>query len=314
LTRLPGEGIFPGDMQTLTRLSPAKINLTLRVTGRRPDGFHDLESLVACVTLADRITIMLTGQARWTVTCSDPAIPCDECNLAVRAAVRFAERVGEPVGGHIDIQKRIPAGSGLGGGSSNAATVLAMLNDLLGARLAEADLVALGAEIGSDVPLFFRGPLCVMRGRGELVEPVEARLATELLLFLPGIHSATPAVYAAWDRRGGHSVRPEVGFVVAGLAQPARLADLLFNDLEEPAVAISRELADFASALRAACPLPVWMSGSGSAFFCLDAEGSPAITVAENKLRQAMPDLRVERVRVWEPPPADQPAVSTSPR
>ena len=282
-------GMLSVVMSSLTRLSPAKINLTLRVGNVRDDGFHEIESLVARVSLCDTVTVTPRDDQRWTVACDDPSLPSDEDNLAWQAVRRLAEAAGLKRGVHVAIEKRIPAGAGLGGGSSNAATVLTLLNELWGVGYSTEELGRIGAEIGSDVPLFLYGPVCILRGRGELIESVSQPLSADVLLFLPEIHCATPAVYGAWDRMSEHPARPPLKAVLDRFDEPARLAEVLFNDLEAPAAAVSPELATLAERLREVCPGPVRMTGSGSAFFCLVnvADTQRAVRAAGLNVRMA---------------------------
>ena len=256
-------------MSTLTRSSPAKINLTLRVAGRRPDGYHEIESLVVHVNLCDTVTVSLRDDDQWTLNCAEPGIPGDERNLALQAARRLAATAGIERGVHIEIEKRIPAGAGLGGGSSNAATTLMLLNELWKLRLGRTELVRIGMEIGSDVPLFFFGPVCVIRGRGECVEEIQRPLSANLLLFLPELSCPTPAVYHAWDRLGISTPRPSLPEILARLDSPDQLATLLYNDLEEAAFTVNPDLRLLAEKLRRCCSAPLWMTGSGSTLFCL---------------------------------------------
>lgn len=282
----PGYCKLTAAMSALTRQSPAKINLTLRVGARQPDGYHEIESLVARISLCDTVSVAPRSDRRATLECSEPGVPCDERNLALQAALRLADAVGVRRGVHISIHKRIPAGAGLGGGSSNAASVLLLLNQLWGLGLSNEELARIGARIGADVPLFLHRPVCVVRGRGERVEVVEQPLAARVLLFLPELHCATQAVYATWDRLGSQPQRPPLGDVLAKLHSPADLATRLFNDLEEPAFTVRPELRTLAEHLRKCCPEPVHLTGSGSALFCLsDALHPPP--AAERIVRDA---------------------------
>ena len=269
-------------MTTLRRESPAKVNLTLRVTGVRADGFHELESLVALVDFCDTVTVSKRADDQVQVACDDPAIPCDASNLAHRAATRLAEVTGAGRGADITLTKRIPAGAGLGGGSSNAATTLALLNELWETNLSDAELARIGASIGSDVPLFFSGPLCVLRGRGEQVERIYQRLRAWIVLILPGIHCSTPEVYRGWDKLSDHPPRPVLAEVLSALDRPHALMRSLFNDLEAPVLALEPMLAEAFSDLVALRDGPVRMTGSGSALYCLfrDEEAANAFAQA----------------------------------
>ena len=171
-----------------------------------------------------------------TIACDNPAIPADESNLALRAARHLAKAAGiRGRGAHIVLHKHIPTGAGLGGGSSNAATTLALLNRLWSLALTPARLADIGAEIGSDVPLFFHTPLCIARGRGERVEDTPQSLAACAVLMLPELHAATPAVYAAWDRLGSKPARPTIDDILAHAGDVEQLMPHLFNDLEAAA-------------------------------------------------------------------------------
>ncbi|MCK4342445.1 MAG: 4-(cytidine 5'-diphospho)-2-C-methyl-D-erythritol kinase [Phycisphaerae bacterium] len=273
-------------MTTLTRESPAKINLTLRVTGVRADGFHEIESLVARISLCDSVSVSIRDDKRLTVECDNPVIPCDESNLAIRAARALAETVGVQRGVHISLTKRIPPGAGLGGGSSNAATTLRLLNDVWELGLTRAELARLGAQLGSDVPLFFHGPLCVIRGRGADVEDVDANLHAWAALALPNIHCSTPAVYAAWDQGADQAARPEVSEILAACGSVPEFMELLFNDLETPAFEVSPPLGELAGQITEAGWPAVRLTGSGAALFHLFEDESAATTFAaavENK-------------------------------
>ena len=177
--------------------SPAKINLFLHVIGKRPNGYHDIHSLMCGLTLYDTLTLDFQA-SKTTVVCTHPAVPEDETNIAYRAAECFFDALGNSGGVCIDIEKRIPVAAGLGGGSSDAAATLTGLNELFGAPLAPEALHALAAEIGSDVPFFLAGSAAVCRGRGEIVEPIPFPHQLPLLLIKPGFGVPTPWAYSRW--------------------------------------------------------------------------------------------------------------------
>jgi 4-diphosphocytidyl-2-C-methyl-D-erythritol kinase len=268
-------------MDSLSRESPAKINLTLRVTGVRPDGFHEIESLVTQVTLSDTVTVWSQEDGCYSLDCDDATLPRDGSNLALRAARALAEASGGNPGARIELAKRIPVGAGLGGGSSNAATTLMLLNELWRVGLPAAELARLGAELGSDVPLFFHSPLCVLRARGELVEDLGAPPRMWVALVLPNLRCSTAAVYAAWDRLSAAPPRPTLAEVCSALGSADRLMDLLFNDLEPAALAVVPELAQLAERVAAVGGRPARMTGSGAALFRLFDERLEAERFAE---------------------------------
>jgi 4-diphosphocytidyl-2-C-methyl-D-erythritol kinase len=283
-------------MATLTRFSPAKLNLTLRVLGRRPDGFHDLESLVALVDFGDELTVTSHEDGCYALDCDDPALPRDGSNLVLQAARALARVAGVNRGGEFRLRKRTPAGAGLGGGSSNAATALVCLSELWGLGYTPQRLAQIGAEVGSDVPLFFHGPLCVMRSRGEQVEHVPAELDAWAAILLPPLQCSTPAVYAAWDRMPAHPQRPAVAGVLAKVSAPEELMELIWNDLEAAAFEVSpplRELAEQATRLAGGA---VRVTGSGAALFRLFSDETAARAFASAVARDCR--IRTEVARV----------------
>src|SRR5437763_12343857 len=153
-------------------LAPAKINLSLKILGRHNDGFHEIETLIAPISLADKIDI--EWQSRWIdFSCDDPTLPGGDENLVVRAAKAFFEKAKISGGVSIKLHKKIPHGAGLGGGSSDAAATLRALNQLFQAKLSPDELAELGSTIGSDVSFFMFESAAVCKGRGEIVEPAK---------------------------------------------------------------------------------------------------------------------------------------------
>ena len=153
-------------------LAPAKINLSLRILNRRPDGFHEIETLISPISLYDKIDI--DKQSRWIdFSCDDPTLSTGDDNLVVRAAKLFLERAKIKSGVSIKLQKKIPHGAGLGGGSSDAAATLKALNELFETKLSHDDLAKLASQIGSDVPFFLFESAALCKGRGERGQKVE---------------------------------------------------------------------------------------------------------------------------------------------
>src|SRR5437660_1186671 len=177
--------------------APAKINLSLEIKGRREDGFHEIETLMAPISLADRLTIERANEKEGIdFSCDDAALSKGEDNLVVRAAKLFQERAGMSSGIRISLEKKIPHGAGLGGGSSDAATTLLGLNELFATQLAQKNLMELAAQLGSDVPFFIAQSAAVCRGRGEIVSPMKLSNALHLLLMKPDFGVPTPSAYA----------------------------------------------------------------------------------------------------------------------
>ncbi|MCA9243173.1 MAG: 4-(cytidine 5'-diphospho)-2-C-methyl-D-erythritol kinase [Phycisphaerales bacterium] len=275
--------------------APAKINLALRVSPIRPDGFHPIESLVALIDLCDDMTfepdprggIAVEIDARSPRAIAD--IPTDHRNLAAKAALTLREAAGlDPsrVGVRICIHKRIPAGAGLGGGSSNAAATLIALNELWELSLDAGRLAEIGAAIGSDVPLFMSTPVSVMRGRGEVVSPSTLRLNARIVLLIPPFGCATGAVYRAYDDIGVDSGADRFAALLTKGELGASIVSELFNDLELPASQVEPRLRALKSRAEHATDRPFVLTGSGAAMFTLAPDVMTAGEIAQ--------DLRAE--------------------
>lgn len=252
--------------------APAKINLTLRVKGRREDGFHEIESLVCPISLSDTLEIETRKAGGLEFTCDDPTLPTGDTNLVVRAARLFCTSCGIEPHLRIALTKRIPHGAGLGGGSSDAAATLLGLDQIFGTRLGLEKLSAIAAELGSDVPLFlYRSAACV-RGRGELVESVAFPHVLPLLLVKPPFGVPTPWAYRQWkDSREIPGVR---------YAEQEFPWGALHNDLERPVFEKYLFLAALKSWLLAQPEVAgALMSGSGATVFAVlrVKEASPVL-------------------------------------
>ena len=239
----------------------AKVNLTLEVLGKRPDGYHEIRSVVLPITLSDTLEIEPTTDG---VVTSDTGYDNDLC---VKAALALRREKG--LGARIHVTKRIPVGGGLGGGSADAAAVLVALNDLWSTGLTTEELAAIGARVGSDVPsLVYRRPV-VMEGRGECITPLgTACPELDLVLVDPGVHSSTAEVYAACQdrRREGPSPTARMADALTS-GEGDDIPRLFMNDLQAPAVALHREIGDVLAALRSAGVANACMSGSGACVF-----------------------------------------------
>ncbi len=257
---------------------PAKVNLFLAVTGRRADGFHELISLVAPVSLGDDLIVSVAARpGTLELVCEDDRIPLDETNLVMRAAREFLRISGHEEGLRFELVKRIPVEAGLGGGSSDAAGALLLLNDLFDHPFSMATLEEMAAELGSDCPFFLRGEPRIMRGRGENLEALSGERKRDLAgrwvaLFKPmfGINTAW-----AYDQLAG--ARPSA-YVDPGEAEDrlaawntgrSELEALLFNNLEVPVFKKYVALPTLLQQIREDLHLPCAMSGSGSTCFAL---------------------------------------------
>jgi 4-diphosphocytidyl-2-C-methyl-D-erythritol kinase len=186
------------ETQTMQVLAPAKINLSLKILGRRDDGFHEIETLISPISLADKIDI--DRQSRWIdFSCDDPTLPGGDENLVVRAAKAFFEKTKITGGVGIKLQKQIPHGAGLGGGSSDAASVLVTLNKLFETKLSGEELAKLGSTIGSDVSFFLFESAAVCKGRGEIVSLTKLKKKFSILLLKPAFSVLSAWAYSCWQ-------------------------------------------------------------------------------------------------------------------
>jgi 4-diphosphocytidyl-2-C-methyl-D-erythritol kinase len=277
----------------LVEAAQAKLNLSLAITGRRADGFHELVSLVAPIALAD--TLSLDVGRPLGLTCDDPALPVDGTNLVLKAAVAYARRRPAAPTGRFHLTKCVPHGAGLGGGSADAAAALRLLDRASGDPLGPEVLEALAAEVGSDCPFFVRGQAAVMRGRGERLDilPPAARAALagrKVVLAKPPFGVPTPEAYGLLAHAGKYRpVAQAEAELAAWLARPTDDPVRLGNDLADPVfskyVALPAGLASF----RRVTGSEWQMTGSGSACFAWVEDG----------FDQA--GLRADAMRVWGP-------------
>ncbi len=276
-------------------LAPAKLNLFLEVMGRRPDGYHEIESLMVAVNLHDRLTFADDPSGTIVLDCDDPSLPTGVDNLVVKAAQRLKIASGCERGARIALHKVIPAQAGLAGGSSDAAAAIVALDRLWGLQTPPSQLGAVAAEVGSDVAFFLHAPAAVCRGRGERVEAATLPQAFHFVLVCPPVGLSTADVY----RHLTPSDRPRpIGPTLEALAHdgPVALGRSLFNRLQPTAEALCPTLLRVNDALAELGP-PLLdghlMSGSGSAYFGLARDQNAALDAAGR-----LDTLGLGRVRV----------------
>lgn len=278
---------------TSTEFAPAKLNLFLAVAGKRPDGFHELVSVVSPVAFGDLLTVEPADDI--SLVCSAEEVPTDHTNLIVKAARAFQRASGWSQGAKFTLEKRIPLGAGLGGGSSDAVATLRALNRLAGNPLDFTALMKLAAELGSDCPLFLHEAPVMIRGRGERVEPLPVTAASRLrgqrvLIFKPGFGIATPWAYAQLAAAAPGSYLPTVqaeARVSAWMTSDREPVEaLLFNNMEPVAFAKFVALPTLLEMLRTEFGLQSRMSGSGSACFAVLPPEAPVTAIA-GVVRQA---------------------------
>ncbi len=249
-------------MNTITLRSPAKINLCLSVLGRRPDGYHEVEMLMQMVGLFDEVTVSLGGPGI-SVSCDSHAAPSGEENIAWKAATEMLRSSGREAGLAIGIKKKIPVAAGLGGGSGNAAAVIAALNMLLGLGFDRDRLAEIGARIGMDVPFFFYGPTALAQGRGEILTELSPFPRFPVLLVNPGLETSTAWVYKQLNLR----LTKKGDCNKIARLNLRNIALGLHNDLETVTSAIHPVINRIKDALLDRGAVGALMSGSGPTVF-----------------------------------------------
>ena len=281
-------------IEKLQKLAPAKVNLTLKVLGKREDGFHALESLMVPLDLADTLTFERADD--YILVCDAPGVPVDESNLVTKAVRIFQQRTGERCAWKVTLVKKVPHGAGLGGGSSDAATALLALNELEHANLSNEALAEMSAVIGSDIPFFIYQQACLIEGRGEVVTPVEMPelKGVEILLLKPSFGVDTPDAYKRWA-----GAAPVHGVDYSPQSMPW---GEIVNDLEMPVFQKYRFLAEMKIWLLAQPEVSAaMMSGSGSTMMAFLKAGSSDV-MSDDLLARAReyldPTLWAEKVTV----------------
>ena len=281
--------------------APAKVNLFLRILGRREDGYHLLDSLMLPVSLCDEIRIRLsdvvsadhpTPPAHIHLSCDDPRIPSDETNLAYRAASLLCREAGLAARVSLRLVKRIPAGAGLGGGSSDAAAVLKGLNSLLRLGWTEQRLCELGLRLGADVPFFIPCRPARVTGIGEELSPAELAGRRWLVLVVPAFGVSTPWAYRRFDQLVETTAvdsSPTAAVLADGWPPPAACV----NDLEQAVLPAHPLIQDLKNMLLSAQAEAALMSGSGSAVFGLFGHRAAAQRAADSVAQTAAQQGRV---------------------
>jgi 4-diphosphocytidyl-2-C-methyl-D-erythritol kinase len=273
----------------LSVFSPAKVNVYLRILGKRPDGYHDLETVMLPLDFGDELTLE-TAPTGIQLACDNPALPVDDTNLVVRAAKKFAEATGTTKGVKMMLRKRTPLAAGLGGGSSNAAVVLDGLNRLWNLNAPRATLDPIAAGMGSDINFFLQGGAAMCRGRGERVEPMPCKLSAAILLINPGFGISTKWAYESWAKAaaGLTGSAPDASVLLRSLAEDDLdgVSRALFNSLEAPSVKKFPVLHLLKETMRDGGAAGALMSGSGATVFGLFADA--------NKAEQSAAQIRAE--------------------
>ena len=276
--------------------APAKINLFLEILGKRPDGYHEIATLMVAIRLYDTLVFKEDPAGAISLTCNQSKLSTGPDNLIVRAADLLREYTGCKQGANIRLVKRIPLSAGLAGGSTDAAATLAGLNEMWRLGLNHVQLSELGSKLGSDVPFFFGGPAAWCTGRGEVVAPLELKKTLDLVLLCPPFGLATRDVYQQVtvppNPQDGEDIRRAVqqGDIEA-------IGRALFNRLEGSAEALCPELRGYRNRLADQKPAGVLMSGSGSTLFALCRNRAEARRIARQLRLGSEEEANVTLVR-----------------
>jgi len=257
--------ISPKKLQFKT---PAKINLGLHIHKKREDGFHELETLFQMVAWFDEMEMEATPE-KVELFCDSPGIPTDESNLVIKAARLLQNRFPGKCGGvKIKLQKNIPFGAGLGGGSGNAAGALLALNVLWNLKLSQRELIEMASVLGSDVPFFLMSPCAIGKGRGEILQSIKSPISFYILMIYPGFPIATPWVYGSLKlklTKAQNNISILTNFLMR--SEFAQLGAALYNDLEPVVIKRYPEILEIKNELLNAGAEGALLSGSGSTVF-----------------------------------------------
>jgi 4-diphosphocytidyl-2-C-methyl-D-erythritol kinase len=253
-------------LSTIQIKSYAKINWTLDVLFKREDGYHELRTIYQTVSLHDTLAITET-YGPIEIVCDDPRVPCDETNLAFKAAQCLREATGSSKGARIEIEKRIPVAAGMGGGSSNAAATLLALDKVWQVGIDDRELFRIAATLGSDVPFFLIGGTALGVGRGEQVYPIEQVHCQHLLLVNPGFAVSTADAYEKLSRLTSSEAASIIPFALLAAKGIRELPLAARNDLEAPVLAAHPEIAEVKRRLLSLGARHALMSGSGATVF-----------------------------------------------
>lgn len=280
----------------VTLPSFAKVNLTLDVRERLPNGYHLIQTVMQEISLADEVCVRLTDEEGIRLECPEATVPEDRSNLAWSASERFYEQLGVPPKLHITLHKRIPVQAGLGGGSSNAATVLRALNILHGKPFSHEQLRKMASGLGSDVPFFVQGGTALVEGLGDVITPLPVPVYHPLVIAVPAVGVSTAWAYEQIDREralaGIEELPPPRSPVMAhALRKGLSWLPLLSNDFEAVVLSAVTEIQRLKAQMVLTGALAAMLCGSGSAVM--------GVYTDEREARRAVQRLRGAGHRAW---------------
>ena len=305
--------LFRQTSRSLTVLAPAKLNLFLRIVGKRADGFHDLETVMATIGLYDTLVFEACSSSEIELSVVDASMrtrsgsmrleaPVGPENLVIRAANLLRERTGCRDGARITLVKRIPSSAGLGGGSSDCAAALAGLNRLWNLRLPRAELLIQASELGSDVAFFLADtPMAVCTGRGEQIEPLRYSTRLHFVVAKPASGLSTPAVFRNWSSASESrwsSEQPTMKSFVESLTRHdvGTTARRLHNGLQAPAETLNADVRQMRKLFERLPVIGHQMSGSGSSYFGICVSRRQALGVASRLKAAGVPWVQAVRI------------------
>ncbi len=269
----------------------AKINISLDVLYKRPDGYHEVEMIMQSISLSDMLTLELTADGQIHFECSHPQVPRDGSNLIIKAARKLKQKVGKQKGVRIKLKKNIPLGAGLAGGSTDAAAALTALNRLWELDIKVEELMEIGGEIGADVPFCIRGGTCLAKGKGEILTELSSLPPHWVLLLVFPFNVSTAEIYGAF-RLVDVRERPETEKIIKALkdGQVDRINEYTANVLESVTLREYPQVAERKRELIEKGLSGVLMTGSGPTLFCLSTD--------KNKLEEAAKSFKLKGEKV----------------
>jgi 4-diphosphocytidyl-2-C-methyl-D-erythritol kinase len=281
-------------VKLLAELAPGKINLCLQVTGKRADGYHELDSIFLPIAWSDIVSISTrpSDEPRVSLRCDEAALDDSQSNLASRAAAAFMGEFGIAAEVLVDLRKRIPMGAGLGGGSSDAGAVLRTMATIFGIS-SPPRLAAVALQLGADVPFFLEPGPARVRGIGEVIEPLSTTVRLNLVIAVPNVKVPTAKVFAALRHDGWSG--PLADSAISSIRSGKISATSVTNDLAKPAMALFPDIAKLKALLEEEGARVAGMSGSGGAVFGLYRDALTA-EAAALRIRARAPDALVRSV------------------
>ena len=283
-------------MIRLSGVAHAKLNLTLDVLGRRPDGYHNLSMVMQEITLGDALEIELETGTPWSMTCSSGDIPCDDTNLCIKAANLFFQATGIDCGGlRIHLNKVTPSCAGMGGGSADGAAALRLLWEHYGNPISEEALFQLAERTGSDVPFTLLGGTALAQEKGQLLTPLTAMPQCHLVICKPAFPISTPVLFSAVDQ-AEILVRPDTEAMIAALERRdlVAVANSLCNVFTPVVAKDHHEIADIRDTMLSSGALGAEMTGSGPTVFGIFTEPAQAASCL-TRLKERYPTTFLAR-------------------